>query len=109
MDGANMNAQVGLTCPGCIGADVCHLNLHKTFAMPHGGGGPGIGPIGVAEHLVPFLPGHLTLGHEEGAVASAAWGSASIAAICWMYLSMMGPEGLKEATEMAILNSQLHR
>ena len=74
MDGANMNAQVGLTCPGCIGADVCHLNLHKTFAMPHGGGGPGIGPIGVAEHLVPFLPGHLTLGHEEGAVASAAWG-----------------------------------
>ena len=71
MDGANMNAQVGLTCPGCIGADVCHLNLHKTFAMPHGGGGPGIGPIGVAEHLVPFLPGHLTLGHEEGAVASA--------------------------------------
>lgn len=105
MDGANMNAQVGLTCPGCIGADVCHLNLHKTFAMPHGGGGPGIGPIGVAEHLVPFLPGHLTLGHEEGAVASAAWGSASIAAICWMYLSMMGPEGLKEATEMAILNA----
>lgn len=73
--------------------------------MPHGGGGPGIGPIGVAEHLVPFLPGHLTLGHEEGAVASAAWGSASIAAICWMYLSMMGPEGLKEATEMAILNA----
>lgn len=105
MDGANMNAQVGLTCPGCIGADVCHLNLHKTFAMPHGGGGPGIGPIGVAEHLVPFLPGHLTLGHEEGAVASAAWGSASIAAICWMYLSMMGPDGLREATEMAILNA----
>jgi glycine dehydrogenase [decarboxylating] len=73
--------------------------------MPHGGGGPGIGPIGVAEHLVPFLPGHLTLGHEEGAVASAAWGSASIAAICWMYLSMMGPDGLREATEMAILNA----
>ena len=105
MDGANMNAQVGLTNPGYIGADVCHLNLHKTFAMPHGGGGPGIGPIGVAEHLVPFLPGHLTLGHEEGAVASAAWGSASIAAICWMYLSMMGPDGLREATEMAILNA----
>lgn len=105
MDGANMNAQVGLTCPGYIGADVCHLNLHKTFAMPHGGGGPGIGPIGVAKHLIPFLPGHLTLGDEEGAVASAAWGSASIAPICWMYLSMMGPNGLKEATEMAILNA----
>ena len=105
MDGANMNAQVGLTCPGCIGADVCHLNLHKTFAMPHGGGGPGIGPIGVAEHLVPFLPGHLSLDSEEGAVASAAWGSASIAAICWMYLSMMGPDGLKEATEVAILSA----
>lgn len=105
MDGANMNAQVGLTCPGGIGADVCHLNLHKTFAMPHGGGGPGIGPIGVAEHLVPFLPGHLSLDNEEGAVASAAWGSASIAAICWMYLSMMGPDGLKEATEVAILNA----
>lgn len=105
MDGANMNAQVGLTCPGYIGADVCHLNLHKTFAMPHGGGGPGIGPIGVAKHLIPFLPGHLTLGNEEGAVASAAWGSASIAPICWMYLSMMGPNGLKEATEMAILNA----
>lgn len=73
--------------------------------MPHGGGGPGIGPIGVAEHLVPFLPGHLSLDNEEGAVASAAWGSASIAAICWMYLSMMGPDGLKEATEVAILNA----
>ncbi len=105
MDGANMNAQVGLTCPGLIGADVCHLNLHKTFAMPHGGGGPGIGPIGVAAHLVPFLPGHMSLGNDEGAVASAAWGSASIAPICWMYLAMMGPEGLKEATEMAILNA----
>ncbi len=105
MDGANMNAQVGLTCPGLIGADVCHLNLHKTFAMPHGGGGPGIGPIGVAAHLTPYLPGHMSLGHEEGAVASAAWGSASIAPICWMYLAMMGPAGLKEATEMAILNA----
>lgn len=105
MDGANMNAQVGLTCPGLIGADVCHLNLHKTFAMPHGGGGPGIGPIGVAAHLVPFLPGHMSLGKDEGAVSSAAWGSASIACICWMYLSMMGPQGLKEATEIAILSA----
>lgn len=105
MDGANMNAQVGLTCPGLIGADVCHLNLHKTFAMPHGGGGPGIGPIGVAKHLAPYLPGHISLGNEEGAVAAAAYGSASIAPICWMYLAMMGPDGLKEATEMAILNA----
>lgn len=105
MDGANMNAQVGLTSPGRIGADVCHLNLHKTFAMPHGGGGPGIGSIGVAEHLVPFLPGHFSLGHAEGAVASAAWGSASIAPICWMYLAMMGATGLKTATEVAILNA----
>ena len=104
-DGANLNAVMGVIRPGDLGFDVVHLNLHKTFSTPHGGGGPGIGPIGVAEHLVPFLPGHLTLGHEEGAVASAAWGSASIAAICWMYLSMMGPEGLKEATEMAILNA----
>lgn len=105
MDGANMNAQVGLTSPGRIGADVCHLNLHKTFAMPHGGGGPGIGSIGVAEHLVPFLPGHFTLGDADGTVASAAWGSASIAPICWMYLAMMGACGLKTATEVAILNA----
>lgn len=105
MDGANMNAQVCLTSPGKIGADVCHLNLHKTFAMPHGGGGPGIGSIGVAGHLVPFLPGHFCLGNSEGAVASAAYGSASIAAICWMYLAMMGACGLKKATEVAILNA----
>ena len=105
MDGANMNAQVGLTSPGNIGADVCHLNLHKTFAMPHGGGGPGIGPIGVAKHLVEYLPGHISLGNDTGAVSSAAWGSASIAPITWMYIAMMGPEGLKQATEVAILNA----
>ena len=107
MDGANMNAQVGLTSPGRIGADVCHLNLHKTFCIPHGGGGPGVGPIGVAEHLVPFLPGHLTFDedHRAGAVCSAPWGSASITVISWMYVMMMGAEGLKQATEMAILNA----
>lgn len=105
MDGANMNAQVGLTCPGLIGADVCHLNLHKTFAIPHGGGGPGIGPIGVAAHLAPYLPGHMSLGNEEGAVSSAAWGSASVAPISWMYLAMMGPEGLREASEVAMLSA----
>lgn len=105
MDGANMNAQVALTSPGYIGADVCHLNLHKTFAMPHGGGGPGVGPIGVAAHLVPFLPGHFSFGHAEGAVSSAAYGSASITPICWMYLAMMGSQGLKSATEVAILNA----
>ncbi len=82
MDGANMNAQVGLTSPGRIGAAVCPLNLHKTFAMPHGGGGPGIGSIGVAKHLIPFLPGHFSLGDSDGTIASAAWGSASITPIC---------------------------
>ena len=105
MDGANMNAQVGLTSPGLIGADVCHLNLHKTFCIPHGGGGPGVGPIGVAKQLVPFLPGHRELDAKEGAVCSAPWGSASINTISWMYIAMMGGDGLKEATEVAILNA----
>jgi glycine dehydrogenase len=109
MDGANMNAQVGLTSPGFIGADVCHLNLHKTFCIPHGGGGPGVGPIGVAEHLVDFLPGHnvINLGGESpiGAVSAAPWGSASILTISWMYIAMMGADGLTEATKFAILNA----
>lgn len=106
MDGANMNAQVGLTSPGRIGADVCHLNLHKTFCIPHGGGGPGVGPIGVASHLVPYLPGHGFLGESaQGAVASAPWGSASINVISWMYIAMMGAEGLREASAVAILNA----
>ena len=109
MDGANMNAQVGLTSPGFIGADVCHLNLHKTFCIPHGGGGPGVGPIGVAEHLVEFLPGHnvINLGGERpiGAVSAAPWGSASILTISWMYIAMMGADGLTEATKFAILNA----
>ncbi len=105
MDGANMNAQVGLTSPGLIGADVCHLNLHKTFCIPHGGGGPGVGPIGVAKQLVPFLPGHRELENPGGAVCSAPWGSASINTISWMYIAMMGADGLKEATEVAILNA----
>ena len=109
MDGANMNAQVGLTSPGFIGADVCHLNLHKTFCIPHGGGGPGVGPIGVAEHLVQFLPGHavVNLGGEEpiGAVAGAPWGSASICTIPWMYVAMMGTAGLTQATRVAILSA----
>ena len=109
MDGANMNAQVGLTSPGAIGADVCHLNLHKTFCIPHGGGGPGVGPIGVAEHLVPFLPGHpvVNLGGEDpiGAISAAPWGSASICTISWMYIAMMGSAGLTRATQVAILNA----
>jgi glycine dehydrogenase len=105
MDGANMNAQVGLTSPGRIGADVCHLNLHKTFCIPHGGGGPGVGPIGVAAQLVPFLPGHAELEAKEGSVCSAPWGSASINTISWMYIAMMGAAGLKEATQLAILNA----
>jgi glycine dehydrogenase len=105
MDGANMNAQVGLTSPGRIGADVCHLNLHKTFCIPHGGGGPGVGPIGVAPQLVPFLPGHAELDAKEGGVCSAPWGSASINTISWMYIAMMGAAGLKEATQLAILNA----
>jgi glycine dehydrogenase len=114
MDGANMNAQVGLTSPGFIGADVCHLNLHKTFCIPHGGGGPGVGPIGVAKHLVPFLPSHpienrkSEIGNrkaEIGAVSAAPWGSAGILPISWMYIAMMGADGLTEATKYAILNA----
>jgi glycine dehydrogenase len=109
MDGANMNAQVGLTSPGAIGADVCHLNLHKTFAIPHGGGGPGMGPICVAEHLVPYLPGHqvVGLGKEKSihAVSAAPWGSASILLISYAYIRMLGPDGLVNATKYAILNA----
>ena len=105
MDGANMNAQVGVTNPGLIGADVCHLNLHKTFCIPHGGGGPGVGPIGVASHLVKFLPGHGTWESTENIVCSAPYGSASINVISWMYIAMMGKEGLVDATGMAILNA----
>ncbi|MHC4262726.1 MAG: aminomethyl-transferring glycine dehydrogenase, partial [Planctomycetota bacterium] len=108
LDGANMNAQVGLCRPGDYGADVCHLNLHKTFCIPHGGGGPGVGPIGVAEHLTPFLPGHRLVdngGGETGAVASAPWGSASICTISWVYIALMGAEGLRQASEIAILNA----
>ncbi|TLD70305.1 aminomethyl-transferring glycine dehydrogenase [Phragmitibacter flavus] len=104
MDGANMNAQVGLTSPGLIGADVCHLNLHKTFCIPHGGGGPGVGPICVAQHLVPYLPGHSELPNPSGATTSAPWGSASICNISWMYLAMMGPE-VVQSSELAILNA----
>jgi glycine dehydrogenase len=109
MDGANMNAQVGLCRPGDIGADVCHLNLHKTFCIPHGGGGPGMGPIGVAAHLVPFLPNHpvVNLGHAQtaGVVSAAPWGSPSILPISWAYITMMGGPGLTEATKVAILNA----
>lgn len=110
MDGANMNAQVGLTSPGSMGADVCHLNLHKTFAMPHGGGGPGVGPIGVAKHLAPYLPTHTVvdvLGSEpkRGAVAASPYGSAFILPITYGYIKMLGGEGLKSATEYAILNA----
>ena len=109
MDGANMNAQVGLTSPGFIGADVCHLNLHKTFCIPHGGGGPGMGPIGVAEHLVDFLPDHpvVPLGGEDpiGPVSAAPWGSASILPISWVYIACMGGAGVTEATKYAILNA----
>jgi glycine dehydrogenase len=109
MDGANMNAQVGLTSPGFIGADVCHLNLHKTFCIPHGGGGPGMGPICVAEHLTPFLPGHpvVRCGGEQaiGPISAAPWSSASILPISWAYIAMMGPEGLRRATQVAILNA----
>jgi glycine dehydrogenase len=109
MDGANMNAQVGLTNPAIIGADVCHLNLHKTFCIPHGGGGPGVGPIAVAKHLAPFLPNHsvVDLGHKKGihSVSSAPWGSANILIISYAYIKMMGSEGLTEATKTAILNA----
>jgi glycine dehydrogenase len=109
MDGANMNAQVGLTSPGAIGADVCHLNLHKTFCIPHGGGGPGVGPICVAKHLAPFLPKHplVTTGGAQGIgpVSAAPWGSASILLISWMYIRLMGGSGLTDATKFAILNA----
>ena len=122
MDGANLTAQVGLCRPADIGADVCHLNLHKTFAIPHGGGGPGVGPIGVAKHLVPFLPGHSVVGvhasacsgagnnlkvelQHIGPVSAAPWGSAGILPISWMYIAMMGADGLTEATQFAILNA----
>jgi glycine dehydrogenase len=119
MDGANMNAQVALTSPGLIGADVCHLNLHKTFCIPHGGGGPGVGSIGVAAHLAPYLPGHkvdpeasgkrcgsdLCKPRTEGAVAGAPFGSAAILPISWMYIKMLGAAGLKQATSYAILNA----
>jgi glycine dehydrogenase len=114
LDGANLNAQVGLMRPAELGADVCHMNLHKTFCIPHGGGGPGMGPIGVRAHLAPFLPGHNVVpgvnpaagkhGHE-GVVSAAPWGSASILPISWMYIAMMGGEGLTRATEFAILNA----
>jgi glycine dehydrogenase len=112
MDGANMNAQVGLCRPGDFGADVCHLNLHKTFCIPHGGGGPGVGPIGVAKHLVPFLPALSSIENRKskiengvGPVTAAPYGSASILTISWMYIRMMGGEGLTEATKIAILNA----
>jgi glycine dehydrogenase len=109
MDGANMNAMVGLARPGDIGADVCHLNLHKTFCIPHGGGGPGMGPIGVAAHLAPFLPGHPVIPQPGrtalGAVSAAPWGSASILPISWTYIKMMGGEGLTDATKVAILSA----
>src|SRR5262245_17060750 len=109
MDGANMNAQVGLTSPAAIGADVCHLNLHKTFAIPHGGGGPGMGPIGVARHLAPFLPGHpvVRVGGTKAihAVSAAPWGSASILLISYAYVRMLGAEGMTDATRHAILNA----
>ncbi|TDK49611.1 aminomethyl-transferring glycine dehydrogenase [Antarcticimicrobium luteum] len=104
IDGANLNAMVGLARPGDVGGDVSHLNLHKTFAIPHGGGGPGMGPIGVQEHLVPFLPGHPHTGGAEGPVSGAPFGSASILAISWAYCLLMGGEGLTQATRVAILN-----
>ena len=104
LDGANMNAQVGLTSPGFIGSDVSHLNLHKTFCIPHGGGGPGMGPIGVKSHLAEFLPGHCTE-NTSGAVSATALGSASILPISWAYIALMGTQGLTEATELAILNA----
>jgi len=109
MDGANMNAQVGLCKPAELGADVCHINLHKTFCIPHGGGGPGMGPIGVAKHLKQFLPGHPVVqidgDRRSGTVASAPWGSAGILPISWTYIAMMGASGLTGATKIAILNA----
>jgi glycine dehydrogenase len=107
LDGANLNAMVGVAEPGSFGSDVSHLNLHKTFAIPHGGGGPGVGPIGVKEHLAPFLPGHVLSPDKAvaGAVSSAAWGSAGVLAISWMYIVMLGPEGLRRSTEVAVLSA----
>jgi glycine dehydrogenase len=109
MDGANMNAQVGLTSPAAIGADVCHLNLHKTFSIPHGGGGPGMGPIAVAAHLAPYLPGHplVKAGGDRAihAIAAAPWSSASILLISYGYMKMLGGDGMTEATRYAILNA----
>ena len=105
IDGANMNAMVGLCAPGKFGGDVSHLNLHKTFCIPHGGGGPGVGPIGVKAHLAPFMPGHAHMERKEGAVCAAPFGSASILPITWMYIRMMGGEGLKRASQLAILNA----
>ena len=108
MDGANMNAHLGLTAPGTIGADVCHLNLHKTFSIPHGGGGPGMGPICCNKKLAPFLPGHMIHspgGRTEKPVQSAPYGQAGIASIPWMFISMLGETGLKQSAEVAILNA----
>ena len=107
LDGANLNAQVGLAAPGAYGADVCHLNLHKTFAIPHGGGGPGVGPIGVAAHLAPFLPGHgeVDNGAPGDPVSAAPWGSALVDTISWMYVRMMGADGLTRASRLALLNA----
>jgi glycine dehydrogenase len=109
MDGANLNAQVGLCRPADIGADVCHMNLHKTFCIPHGGGGPGVGPIGVVSHLAPFIPGHVLLdngsGNDHGAITSAPYGSASILLISYSYIKMLGQAGLTQATKVAIINA----
>ena len=105
IDGANLNAMVGIAQPGKFGGDVSHLNLHKTFCIPHGGGGPGVGPIGVGKHLEPFMPGHRELANTKGAVSAAPWGSAMILPITWMYIRMMGAEGLKRATEVAVLSA----
>jgi glycine dehydrogenase len=110
MDGANLNALVGVCRPGEFGVDVCHMNLHKTFCIPHGGGGPGVGPIAVMAHLIPYLPGHCVTApgenrRSEGAVSAAPWGSASILVISWMYIAMLGSEGLEEATKRAILHA----
>ena len=109
LDGANMNAQVGLCRPGDYGADVCHLNLHKTFAIPHGGGGPGVGPICAADHLAPFMPGHpvIEVGGEQaiGPVSAAPWGSAGVLMISWAYIALLGRKGLQRASEVAILNA----
>ena len=111
VDGANLNALVGLAAPGAFGADVSHLNLHKTFCIPHGGGGPGVGPVAVREHLVQYLPGHPVVpecgppGGGIGAVAAAPWGSAGILPISWAYIAMMGADGLRRATQVAILNA----